>query len=86
MELRERLDPKDQKAIKDHSRPQSPSALVLSLRRLRGPSGSGDENDQGQAGLKGETGAQALSNWKQCVSKLYEAKDKGLLKVRSTNE
>ena len=24
--------------------PQSPSALVLSLRRLRGPSGSGDEN------------------------------------------
>ena len=46
----------------------------------------GPKGDQGQAGLKGENGAQALSNWKQCVSKLYEAKDNGLLKVRFTNE
>ena len=33
-------------------------------------------------GLKGEAGAQAFSNWKQCVWKASDNRDFGLIKVK----
>ena len=47
------------------------------------PGSKGASGDPGVAGAKGEAGPQALSNWKQCVWKLYESKDNGLVKVKT---
>ena len=42
----------------------------------------GETGPKGEQGTKGDAGAQAFSNWKQCVWKASDDKDVGLIKVR----
>ena len=42
----------------------------------------GDKGETGANGAKGDVGAQAPSNWKQCVWKSENGRDNGLIKVK----
>ena len=43
--------------------------------------GDGAKGERGETGPKGEAGAQAFSNWKQCVWQGSDDRDFGLIKV-----
>ena len=55
---------------------------------LPGPYGrdgvKGEKGEPGFKGTKGSVGAQAPSNWKQCVWKSGDSQDNGLIKVFTT--
>ncbi|KAJ7349561.1 hypothetical protein OS493_038568 [Desmophyllum pertusum] len=43
---------------------------------------TGNKGEGGETGNKGEPGAQALSNWKQCVWHKADGRDNGLIQVK----